>query len=239
MKCVACGITDIGMKRKENQDAFLISVDRGFFAVADGMGGMREGALASRYAINNLYEIFDENVSIEDDIERISLIIKDAIIKVSDRLRELMGIYTGTTIVSVIIKDENAAIAHMGDSRAYLLRNKGLSRLTEDHNLFALLLKTKRFTEDELRNDKAQHALTRYVGMEYARPDIKVISLKHGDCLLLCTDGLSEMVKDEEIAEMMEKMQRPEIILQGLVDRANETGGDDNITAIIIECAEG
>lgn len=148
MKCTACGITDVGRRRKENQDAFLIAESRSFFAVADGMGGMRDGALASRYAINNLYETFDENVSIEDNIESISLIIKEAIMEVSDRLRELMGTYTGTTIVSAFIKDENAVIAHMGDSRAYLLRNNELSRLTEDHNLFSLLSKTKRFTEE-------------------------------------------------------------------------------------------
>ena len=239
MKCAAYGITDVGRRRKENQDAFLISTDNGFFAVADGMGGMMEGTQASRYAINSLYKLVNENLGIENDIERTSLIIKDAIINVSDWLREKMGEYSGTTIVSVIIKEDKAVIARMGDSRAYLLRNNELSRLTEDHNLFALLYKTKRFTEVDLRNDKTQHMLTRYMGMEYARPVIKVISLKCGDRLLLCTDGLSEMVKDEEMAEMMEEMQRPEIILQGLVDRANEMGGDDNITAVIIELIEG
>lgn len=90
-----------------------------------------------------------------------------------------------------------------------------------------------------MRNDKTQYMLIRYMGMEYARPDIKVISLKRGDRLLLCTDGLSEMIKDGEIAEIMGKMQRLEAILQSFVTRANETGGDDNITAVIIECNEG
>ncbi len=239
MKCAAYGITDVGRRRKENQDAFLISTNNGFFAVADGMGGMMAGGQASRYAINSLYKLVNENLGVENDIERTSLLIKDAIIKVSDWLREKMGKYSGTTIVSAFIKDENAVIAHMGDSRAYLLRNNELSRLTEDHNLFSLLSKTKRFTEEELRNDKTQYMLIRYMGMEYARPDIKVISLKRGDRLLLCTDGLSEMIKDGEIAEIMGKMQRLEAILQSFVTRANETGGDDNITAVIIECNEG
>jgi protein phosphatase len=124
----------------------------------------------------------------------------------------------------------------MGDSRAYLFRDNELLRLTEDHNLFALLRKTKRFTEDELRKEKAHHMLIRYVGMENARPDVKVVPIKQGDRFLLCTDGLSEMVKDEEMAETMRDAQRPEAVLQRLVSRANEAGGYDNITAMIIEC---
>jgi serine/threonine protein phosphatase PrpC len=234
--CTAHGITDIGRRRTENQDTFRIEEWSGFFAVADGMGGMTGGASASRYAVNVLFELISEEIDDEVDAEKISQTVKDSIIELSDLLRSEMGSLTGTTIVLALIRGDNAVIAHMGDSRAYLFRDNELWRLTEDHNLFALLLKTKRFTEEELRKEKAHHALTRYVGMENARPDVKVVSIKQGDRFLLCTDGLSEMVKDEEMAEIMRGAQRPEVVLQQLVSRANEAGGYDNITAVIIEC---
>ncbi|HSD59085.1 MAG TPA: protein phosphatase 2C domain-containing protein [Methanotrichaceae archaeon] len=228
----------------ENQDSFRIEEESGFFAVADGMGGMSGGASASKYAVNVLFELInreidddiDDEVDDEVDAEKISQIIKEAVIELSDLLRSVMGRHTGTTIVLAFIRGDNAVIAHMGDSRAYLFRDNELLRLTEDHNLFALLLKTKRFTEDELRKEKAHHILIRYVGMENARPDVKVVPIEQGDRFLLCTDGLSEMVKDEEMAEMMRDAQRPEAVLQRLVSRANEAGGYDNITAMIVEC---
>jgi protein phosphatase len=236
--CIAHGISDIGKKRRENQDSFRIDVESGFFAVADGMGGMRDGALASKYAMNVLYELIDREINGEVDAEKISLIIKDAIIELSDLLRSLIGKHTGTTIVLALIRGDNAAIAHMGDSRAYVFRDGELLRLTEDHNLFSLLRKTKKFTDEELRKDKAHHMLIRYVGMENPRPDVEMFSIKKGDRFLLCTDGLSEMVKDEEIAEIMNEALVPETALQRLVANANESGGYDNITAIIIECVK-
>ncbi len=236
MDVIAYGLTDIGKRRKENQDSFRIEEESGFFAVADGMGGMNEGALASKYAVNALYELVNRKIGDEVDAEKIFLIIKDAIIELSDLLRSSIGKHAGTTIVLALIRGDNTVISHMGDSRAYLFRDGELSRLTEDHNLFALLCKTERFTEEELREDKTHHMLIRYVGMENARPYVKVVPIKQGDKLLLCTDGLSEMVKDAEIAEIMRKMPGPEAILRRLVDRANEAGGIDNITAVIIEC---
>lgn len=238
MDCIAHGITDIGKKRMENQDTFRIEEEKGFFAVADGMGGMSGGALASKYAVDVLFDLVNRKIDAEIDVEKISQIVKEAIIELSDLLRSEMGSLTGTTIVLALIRGDNAVIAHMGDSRAYLFRDNKLLRLTEDHNLFALLLRTKRFTEEELRKEKAHHALTRYVGMENARPDVKVVPIKQDDRFLLCTDGLSEMVKDEEMAEIMRDAQRPNVALQRLVSRANEAGGYDNITAVIIECTK-
>jgi serine/threonine protein phosphatase PrpC len=234
--CIAHGITNIGRKRSENQDSFRIEEKSGFFAVADGMGGMIKGALASKYAVDVLFELIDKRIGNEVDAEKTSLIVKEAISELSDLLRSEIGSLTGTTIVLALIKSDNAVVAHMGDSRAYLFRDNELLRLTEDHNLFALLLKTKRFTEEELRKEKAHHALTRYVGMENARPDVEGVPIKQGDRFLLCTDGLSEMVKDEEMAEIMRDTQRPEVALQRLVSRANDAGGYDNITAVIIGC---
>jgi serine/threonine protein phosphatase PrpC len=236
--CTAHGITDIGRRRTENQDTFRIEEGSGFFAVADGMGGMTGGASASRYAVNVLFELISKEIDDEVDAEKISLIAKGAIIELSDLLRSVMGSLTGTTIVLALVRGDNCVVAHMGDSRVYLFRDNELFRLTEDHNLFALLLKTKRFTEEELRKEKAHHALTRYVGMENARPDVKIVPIEQDDRFLLCTDGLSEMVKDEEMAEIMRDAQRPEAVLQRLVSRANEAGGYDNITAVIIGCME-
>lgn len=236
MDCTAYGITDIGKKRRENQDSFRIEEESGFFAVADGMGGMRDGASASKYAVNVLFELINREVDDDFDSEKISLTIKDAIVELSDLLQSVMGKLTGTTIVVALIRGDNAFIAHMGDSRAYLFRDKELIRLTEDHNLFALLRKTKRFTEEELRREKAHHMLIRYVGMDDARPDVKIVPIKQGDRLLLCTDGLSEMVKDEDMAEIMRDALGPEVVLERQVARANEAGGDDNITAVIVEC---
>lgn len=231
----AYGITDIGRKRRENQDSFRIDLEGGFFAVADGMGGMKNGTLASRYAVDVLNELIMRKTIREANIEKISTIVKDAIIELNDLLRSAIGNNSGTTIVMVLLEGDRAFFAHMGDSRAYLFRDGELSRLTEDHNLFALLKKTKKFTEEELKKDKTHHMLVRYVGMENPRPDVRAFPIKPGDKFLLCTDGLSEMVKDEELAEAMRAALGPEAILQRLVANANEAGGYDNITAIIVE----
>lgn len=240
MDFIAYGLTDIGKVRRENQDSFRIDVESGFFAVADGMGGMSAGALASKYAVNALFELVNRelaNKEIDDgvDAEKTSLIIKGEIIELNGLLQSAIGTHTGTTIVLVIIRGDSAIIAHMGDSRAYLFRDNELSRLTEDHNLFALLSKTERFTEKELRDDKTHHMLIRYVGMENARPDVRVVPIKEGDRLLLCTDGLTEVVKDAEIADIMRETPGPEAALRRLISKANDAGGIDNITAVIIE----
>jgi PPM family protein phosphatase len=238
VKLIAYGVTDIGKKRRDNQDSFRIDVGNGFFAVADGMGGMRDGASASRYAVDVLYELIHRKIYSEVNNEMVSSIIKDAIIELSDLLRSAMGKHTGTTIVMVLIRGDWAVLAHMGDSRAYLFRDNELSRLTEDHNLFALLNKTKRFTEEELMEDKAHHMLIRYVGMESPRPDVEAVPIKQGDRFLLCTDGLSEMVKDNVIAETMREALGPEAVLQMLVAGANDAGGYDNIAAVMVECVK-
>lgn len=233
---IACGISDIGKRRRDNQDYFRINSVNGFFAVADGMGGMMNGAAASKYAVDALYELLDGKISSENDISSISSVVSNAVIEMNNLLRNAMGTHTGTTIVAVLISGDTAVVVNMGDSRAYLFRDDRLSRQTEDHNLFALLSKTKRFTENELREDKTHHMLIRYAGMENPHPDVSAVPIKRGDRILLCTDGLSEMVNDEGIAETLRKAQGLKAVLHELVAKANEAGGRDNITAVILEC---
>jgi len=232
----AKGITDMGKKRRENQDAFRILNERGFFVVADGISGLQEGAIASNSAADALCDLITKKIKYETNIDDISFIISNALIELSNKFYKDEGNRLGTTIVLALIKGNKAFIAHLGDSRAYILSKGRLLRLTEDHNLFYLLSQSSKSGNNiEIVNHKTRNMLTKFIGMKNADPEVKIIKLEYGDRLLLCTDGLSGFIDDQEIEEIISCMQSPTAILTNLVEHANEAGSYDDITAIIIE----
>lgn len=236
------GVTDIGNVREENQDAFLIDKDAGLFAVADGMGGMLNGALASRLTLEDLQRLLKatllEKSAVTADHEnerKVTRLLEEIIITLSDLLRSEIGPRSGSTLVMALVKKGRVYIAHLGDSRAYLLRGDSLERLTRNHNMAADLVDAGEITSSEAMHHPMRNLVTGYIGMEHATPEVRVVFPANGDRLLLCSDGLSSMVPDDEIARILKEIKDIRTALKELIVRANESGGVDNITAIIID----
>jgi serine/threonine protein phosphatase PrpC len=233
----AAGLSDIGKEREENQDAFHIDEKSGFFIVVDGMGGMQEGALAAKYVVEGLPAVIRKRTNQRASASADSIInnIKASVAEVSSYLREKVGNNTGATFVSALIKGKRAYISHLGDSRAYLFRNGDIKQLTKDHNIASLFVDMGKITVEQARVHPMRHRLTAYIGMQGdAIPEIKPVTLIAGDLLLLCTDGLSGMISDQEITDLLSKKRSLKFILRTLIAMANEAGGHDNITAVLI-----
>ena len=237
-KYYAAGLTDIGKLREENQDTFLIDQEWGFFLVVDGMGGMQSGALAAHYVKENLLILLKIRLANIEESETQDIIaaLKEVVNVLNKNLREKLGKETGAAFVSVLLKGQEAYIAHLGDCRAYLFQEGVMQKLTKDHNIAALLVDMKKITPEEARNHPMRNRLTAYLGMQgKAIPEVKQIILKSGDRLLLCSDGLTGMLSEKEISALLKEKEKPKKALKQLIDRANDAGGHDNITGVMID----
>jgi PPM family protein phosphatase len=250
-KVTSCGITDIGRKRQKNEDSYLVNDKLKLYIVADGMGGHAGGEFASKIAVSTVEEIvkgddkkhvdpksyLDKSRSKDDDF---SEKLRDAITRAGSKIcqrsiedPELRGM--GTTASAVLFHDKKAFIAHVGDSRVYCFRDNNMNQITEDHSLVHEQLKSGLITEDEAKSHQLKNIITRSVGVqEEVEVDTIVWPVKSGDKYLLCSDGLSNMVTDIEIKDIVNRYS-VENGAKTLVDLANERGGDDNITLIIIK----
>jgi serine/threonine protein phosphatase PrpC len=233
---------DRGKVRQENEDACVVAPERGLFIVSDGMGGHQAGAIASRIVVNVLPALLAQQAGhVQLSPEGIHQALARAAADLSTQLRQeaakhpdLVGM--GATVVLLLVAGGQAHIMHLGDSRAYLLRQSRLRRLTQDHTVAALLLRLKEITEEEAREHQGAHRLTRYMGMDGdALPDIRTLRLEAGDRLMLCSDGLTGMVSDRHIAHVLRQHPRPEDACQALVAAANAAGSRDNVSAIVID----
>lgn len=238
----ASGLTDTGKSREQNEDAFAICDDLGLYIVSDGMGGAQSGELASALVTQALpAEIgapLDGTPSPESELAQR---LTEAIGRLSRQMHEqslqdsrLAGM--GATVVACLVREGAAVLAHMGDSRAYLFREGVLERLTEDHALGETLLRMGQISEEEAKEHPGRHMLTRNVGMAGgAGPEVGLLTLKEGDRLLLCSDGLSTMVEALHIAEILASEPEPAGVCETLVRAANRAGGEDNITAVVLQ----
>jgi protein phosphatase len=218
-------VSDVGRERRGNEDSFLESPP--LFVVADGMGGAQGGEVASGMAV----EILADAASASD----LTGAIEQANQRIHSRAREdgaLAGM--GTTVTAAWVDDATLTLAHVGDSRAYRLRDGSLEQLTEDHSLVGGLVRMGKITAAEAENHPQRSVILRAVGVE---PAVEVDVTKHevedGDVYLLCSDGLSGMVRDEVIAETLAIDASLDAAAEMLVDLANASGGRDNITAVL------
>lgn len=233
----ACGATDPGCVRNDNEDAFAIAGD--LLVVSDGVGGAQAGATASKVVVDALPRAWDAAPSSRRRSRRD--LLRDTVAELNRQIHDqtagrhdLAGM--GATLVAVTIGPRSAALAHMGDSRAYLWRAGELKRLTEDHSVVALLVQRGDIREDEAKTHPARHTLTRFMGMQGGiQPDVATLSWKRGDRLLLCTDGLTDMLADEEIANVLRDHSDPAAACAELIGRAKQAGGRDNITVVIAD----
>ncbi|HEY3728585.1 MAG TPA: Stp1/IreP family PP2C-type Ser/Thr phosphatase [Solirubrobacteraceae bacterium] len=222
--------TDTGRQRRDNEDsAFARSP---LFVVADGMGGAQAGEVASRMAVEAFQRELSQQGSPE---ERLADRAKDAnrrIYEISSSEHERAGM--GTTLTAAYLDDANLAIAHVGDSRAYLFRDASLSRLTQDHSLVGELVRRGKLTEEQAAEHPQRSIITRALGVD---PEVQVDTWTYparaGDVVLLCSDGLTSMISEEQIAAILSEESDLDQAAERLIAEANEAGGRDNITVVI------
>ena len=220
--------TDIGLVREGNEDSFV--VDAPLFAVADGMGGHRGGEVASRLAIETVGSLFKRGQgALSEHVQEANR----AVFERSSVDRAVAGM--GTTLTAAVIEDDHARLAHVGDSRAYLLRDGDLKMLTEDHTLVHRMVQQGELTEAEAERHPQRSVVTRALGVEMSVPvDETIVDLQPGDRLLVCSDGLTGMVDDASIAALLDRESDPQRAAEALVRAANDGGGVDNTTVIVI-----
>ncbi len=233
MKRVSFAITDIGLKRKVNQDAFLRDDALGLYVIADGMGGHRGGEVASQLATSVLRDFCEHNSDLNgrELLDRgINLCCRE-IYKKAREQEDLMGM--GTTVLALLFQADIAHIAQVGDSRAYLLNQGSIWQITEDHSLLNEEIKAGRLDILQASNYQFKNVITRSVGYEnQVTVDVYRRVTTASDIFLLCSDGLSGLVQMAEIGQEI-RANGPEKGLNNLVDIANKRGGDDNITALV------
>jgi protein phosphatase len=228
-------ITDPGRKRRRNEDAYV--VEPPLFAVADGMGGAQAGEIASRLAAAALRESGAET----GGVRRIVSLIQEANRRVYDRShQDPSASGMGTTMTVALVEDGQVAFGHVGDSRAYLIRDGSMEQLTEDHSLVGELMRSGKLSPEEAEIHPQRSVITRALGTD---PDVDVdtftIETKIGDVFLLCSDGLTSMVPNERILDLVEHYRDDmDQSLRALVSAANKGGGEDNITVVAFEIAE-
>ncbi len=235
--------SSVGLKREHNEDNYFVSVEDGLFIVADGMGGSQGGEVASQVIVDVLPGLIGQhlNQAKPETTEEIEQIMLDSIVELSHHIHEesnqnpeLKGM--GATIVVALLRGNQAHLAHMGDSRIYLFRDEKLELLTQDHSLVTLLIRHGEITPEEAASHPARGKLSRYVGMEgTVFPDVQTITLQKDDSLLMCTDGLSGQVPDEEITQILLKNKDLKGACRALNGSANAAGGKDNVTTILLK----
>jgi protein phosphatase len=239
MNLHAAALSDVGLRRPANEDCYALAPDLGLFLVADGMGGHRAGQVASEMAaqaaVAALRTLADASASLTEKLRYAVSSANREILSAALAKPELAGM--GTTLVALLADGERVALAHVGDSRGYLVRGARIRCLTDDHSLVAELVRRREISESAAKGHPHRHVLTRALGVRRnVEPDLAELSPEPGDVFVLCSDGLTGLVEDEEIAEVVGAERDLEVACGRLVDAANSRGGEDNITVLLVRC---
>ncbi len=247
------GRTDQGCVREINEDSMAIDQELGLLVVADGMGGHNAGEVASGLAVTTVQDfarrmIGGEKIIVPDGGDaslsprgrQLELFVKSANAVIYQKGREVAKDYgMGTTLVAVLVDAASMTVAHVGDSRLYLYRQGALTQITEDHSLVGDQVRRGLITPDQAAHSNLQNILTRALGTE---EDVKVDVADHpllpGDIVLLASDGLTKMVADEEVAQVIAEDTAPSALVERLVDMSRDRGGVDNITIVAARVPE-
>lgn len=250
MRAIASGLTDVGLQRDHNEDSYAVLAEYDLFIVADGMGGHRAGDVASRLATDAIAEFFRStaqedatwpfhfDTSLSEDENRLVTGIRVAnrrIFERSIRSRDCAGM--GTTVVGALYsrKKNRLFVGHVGDSRAYRVRGGVIKQLTRDHSLINDYIMAMPELTEEQRAELPKNVITRALGMQDSvSVDLVSDEPQVGDVYLLCSDGLSGMLTDEQIMGVVDSSNDPGEVCRRLIAKANENGGEDNITALVI-----
>ena len=237
------GITDRGNVRTQNQDYYTIvrfSPEHTLAVVCDGMGGAKAGNIASRLATEVFVEEVKRTWSEKLDRDALRRMMLDAVELANQAVYEnsqLSEDYTGmgTTLVAVLVAGNMAIAVNVGDSRAYLLRTRGIQQITEDHSVVQMMVRRGDITEEEARTHPGKNLITRAIGTEKrVACDIFTLRLEQGDAILLCSDGLSNLLSDQELLFEVVHAVHKERCCQRLIDMAKDRGAPDNVTAVLL-----
>ena len=241
--------TDVGMKREHNEDSFLVNEDLGLYLVCDGMGGHAGGETASRLAAQTVErELLSAKLRTDDPFAAEAPLAETplagalreaiegacaAVFRTSRRNPELAGM--GTTCISLILHGAQALVGHVGDSRAYLVRDGDVHQLSDDHSLVNEQVRAGLLSEEEAKQSRLKNIITRSVGFEEdVLVDVLGLETRPGDRFLLCSDGLSNLMENEEIRDALLEHALDEVP-QVLIQLANQRGGDDNVTVVAVQ----
>ena len=246
--------TDVGLKRRNNQDSYVIVRGESLngeldalFVLADGMGGKLGGEVASEIVVRTLPEIVTARLAARNGDKspvNAAQLLEDGILEAHRKVRDRQASETqfsgmGTTCVAAILDANVLTLANVGDSRAYLLRNGRLTQITQDHSSVWEQVQAGNMTPEEARSSRFRNQITRAIGSEFnAEPDIDMVALKEGDSVLLCSDGLSSELPDDEIARLFAGVSDPQAACEKLVEAALGAGGKDNVTVIALRYGE-
>lgn len=254
MKVDYKGVTDVGRKREANEDCFATIPEDQLFVVADGMGGHAAGEVAARLAVTAIADFiastrrdaeitwpFEYDTSLSLESNRLKTAIRFANQKILDTIlhkKDLEGM--GTTLVGVMLGNGRACVGHVGDSRAYLIRGQDIVQLTSDHSWVNEQVKLGFLTPDDASRHPFRNVVTRALGSkEDVLVDVVERDVQPGDVLVLCSDGLNTMLDDAEIvATVAQNTSDVEAAAEALVAKANQKGGEDNVTVILIKVME-
>jgi protein phosphatase len=226
-----------GLLHNDNQDRWYADPLRRFFLVTDGMAN----DIAPELVVKRLPYVLDVALSYDDDpaSENLHNCLQLALRELNEQVYEEMAargeLGLGTTLVLVFVREPRALVAHIGDSRVYLFRDEVLQPLTRDHSLLQRLLDQGLVSEEEARRARSNGGPTRFLGQsDEVEAELNLVEISDGDQLLLCSDGLTEMLSDEEIQAVFQKEMCPEDTCEQLVDAANAAGGRDNVTVLVV-----
>jgi protein phosphatase len=238
----AFGATDVGKVRENNEDYFLIRPENNLYIAADGMGGHNAGEVASKNAVENVSSYFTPELlsQLAGDDVKISREIVRAVINAHKKVFEMAqdnqayhGM--GCTIVVALIDGSALHLCHVGDARAYMCDDSGISLITTDHTHVMSLVEEGQMTMEEARTSPIKNELTQAIGApRQINPGYGCYPLKEGDKILLCSDGLWDMLSDNEIHEILKQKKSAKMLCEELIKSANDAGGQDNITAVVI-----
>lgn len=252
LRVKACGLSDVGMARSHNEDCFEIDQEHQLYVVADGMGGHSHGEIASRIAVETIREFVEKAVdtdttwpfNYDSNLERHSNALRSAIRLAHDNVLSAIGrdasLYgMGTTVAGFLINHDTAAVAHVGDSRVYRLRNGTLELLTQDHTWVNEQVVAGFLSEEQARVHPLKNVVTRALGGDSeVVVDVREVTVAAGDRYLLCSDGLTTMLKDHQIQAEMESDRTLDETCRHLVQEANNRGGLDNVTVVLLDIEE-
>lgn len=248
MKVESSGATDTGKKRSNNEDSFLVREQSGLYAVADGIGGHEGGEAASRIAVETLTTVVSDLLGDKDrtppsgssrNTERETFALQQSFSLANQGIRQEQAANAllsnmGTTLTALLLARGKAFFGHIGDSRAYLLRAGQLKQLTHDHSLVAEQVRAGVLKPAQARTSPNRHVITRALGVaDEAQPDFAFHAVQRDDMILLCSDGLTEMVDDLAIGKMLTGCP-PQESVKKLIKAANDRGGVDNITVVVV-----
>jgi serine/threonine protein phosphatase PrpC len=226
-----------GLSRENNEDSYLVDEELGFFIVADGMGGHNAGEIASRMAVTKISDTIRKQLALgKGPVDAIKEAVTEAnrvILDSAARLPECADM--GTTVVLALISDHRITISHVGDSRAYLIRNGHIVQLTEDHSFVAESLKRGFITPEQAKTHQSRHGLTMALGIEdEVEPETTEVSWDNEGCILLCSDGLTDVLDDSEIREIIRAAENPQAGCDALIETATQKGNKDDVTVILV-----